>query len=70
MRQNPSGSRQSVTLIECIVQVFGCQGAESGFVVLESALRKGRLEIIERLILLDLLAAEVADTRAAIACNA
>lgn len=55
MRRDPVGDRQAVTVLECIPQVFDCQGAEAGFVVLESALRNGRLDTIERHLLIDLL---------------
>lgn len=39
-RMDFGGNRQVVTVIECILQVFACQGSAAGFVVLESALRK------------------------------
>jgi very-short-patch-repair endonuclease len=43
--------------------VFSCQGAEAGFVVLESALRRGRLDVIGHRALFDLLT--VADGKTA-----
>jgi very-short-patch-repair endonuclease len=42
------GSRTSVSVAACIRQVFSCLGSEAGFVVLESALRRGRLDEIDR----------------------
>lgn len=46
-RDDPVGSRQVATVAECIVQAFACHGTESGFVLLESALRKGHLRWFE-----------------------
>lgn len=54
-RRDPSGSRQVVGLLECIPQAFACRGPEFGFIVLESALRKGRLDAIDRRTVLDAL---------------
>jgi very-short-patch-repair endonuclease len=42
------GSRTVVSVASCIRQVFGCLGAEAGFVVLESALNRGKLDEFER----------------------
>ncbi|MEO7147000.1 MAG: DUF559 domain-containing protein [Terrimesophilobacter sp.] len=46
-REDPVGSRQVAAVAECVVQAFACHGTESGFVLLESALRNGRLRSSE-----------------------
>jgi very-short-patch-repair endonuclease len=46
-----TGDRISVSASTCIRQVFICQGFETGFVVLESALRRGRLDEVDGIVL-------------------
>lgn len=45
------GDRLSVAIPECIDQIFRCQGAVAGFVVLESALNQHRLTVSDRHVL-------------------
>lgn len=42
-----------MSLPEAVLQVFECQGRTDGFIVFESALRKGRLDTIQRHEVLD-----------------
>lgn len=52
---HPSLTR--VGLLDCLVQILGCQGVESFFVALESALRKDLLTASDRRRLVDLIPA-------------
>lgn len=56
MRGEPSAGRLAVPVSESVRQTFQCQGRTDGFIVFESALRKGKLDTLERHELIDSLA--------------
>lgn len=47
-RSGLGGDRHAVSIVECIVRTFACQGRGAGFVVFKSALRKRKLTQSDR----------------------